>query len=33
MINEGRAKLYFDWAEDNLDEDNVAQAITHFEEG
>lgn len=32
MINEGRVKLYFDWAEDNLDEDNVEQAIVHFEQ-
>ena len=32
IINESRAKLYFDWAEDNLDEDNVEQAIVHFEQ-
>lgn len=32
MLNESRANLYFDWAENDLDENNVAQAIDHLEE-
>lgn len=32
MLNESQAKLYLDWAEDNLEENNVAQAVTHLEQ-
>ena len=32
LINECRAKLYFDWAEDCLDQENINQAIVHFEQ-
>ena len=32
LLNENRAKLYLDWAEDNLDENSVAQAVIHLEQ-